>query len=75
MLAALGEPIMSSTLMLPGDQLPLTDVGEIEERIGRQIELIVDGGPAGVEPTSVIDFSSGSIEILRIGRGDVSTLG
>jgi L-lactate dehydrogenase (cytochrome) len=44
MLAALGEPIMSSTLMLPGDQMPLTDAAEIEERIGNQIELIVDGG-------------------------------
>ena len=74
MLAALGEPIMSSTLMLPGDQLPLTDAAEIEERIGNQIELIVDGGPAGIEPTSVVDLSGGSVEILRVGRGDVSAL-
>jgi len=74
MLAALGEPIMSSTLMLPGDQLPLTNAAEIEERIGNQIELIVDGGPAGIEPTSVIDLSGGSVEILRVGRGDVSAL-
>lgn len=74
MLAALGEPIMSSTLMLPGDQMPLTNAAEIEERIGNQIELIVDGGPAGIEPTSVIDLSGGSVEILRVGRGDVSAL-
>jgi tRNA threonylcarbamoyl adenosine modification protein (Sua5/YciO/YrdC/YwlC family) len=74
MLNALGEPIMSSTLSLPGDDFPLTDVVEIEERIGNQIELIVDGGPVGVEPTSVIDLSTGSIEILRVGRGDVSAL-
>lgn len=74
MLNALGEPIMSSTLSLPGDEFPLTDVVEIEERIGNQIELIIDGGPTGVEPTSVIDLSEGSVEILRVGRGDVSSL-
>ena len=74
MLNALGEPIMSSTLTLPGDDLPLTDAAEIEERIGSQIELIVDGGSAGIEPTSVIDLSEGSIEVLRVGRGDVSSL-
>jgi len=65
---------MSSTLLLPGDDLPLTDVYEIEERIGNQIEMIVDGGPTGVEPTTVIDLSGGSIEVLRQGLGDVSSL-
>ena len=74
MLNALGEPIMSSTLMLPGDELPLTDVDEINERIGNQIELIVDGDHAGIEPTSVVDLTGGSVEILRVGRGDVSSL-
>ena len=74
MLNALGEPIMSSTLTLPGDELPLTDAVEIEERIGNDIELIIDGGPTGVEPTTVIDLSEGTVEILREGRGDVSSL-
>jgi tRNA threonylcarbamoyl adenosine modification protein (Sua5/YciO/YrdC/YwlC family) len=74
MLEALGEPIMSSTLTLPGDDTPLTDVNEIEARIGRQIDMIVDGGSAGIEPTSVIDLSGGSVEILRKGRGDVTAL-
>jgi tRNA threonylcarbamoyl adenosine modification protein (Sua5/YciO/YrdC/YwlC family) len=73
-LGALGEPIMSSTLTLPGDDMPLTDVDEIEARIGHQIDLIVEGGTAGVEPTSVIDLSEGSINILRKGRGDISEL-
>lgn len=73
-LDALGEPIMSSTLTLPGDDMPLTEPSEIEERIGRQIDLIVDGGPVGIEPTSVIDLSGGSVEVLREGRGDVSAL-
>jgi len=71
-LEALGEPIMSSTLMLPGDDRPLTDPGDIEERIGHQIDLIIDAGPTGIEPTSVLDLSSGTVEVLRIGRGDVS---
>ncbi len=74
MLNSLGEPIMSSTLTLPGDDLPLTNAVEIEERIGNDIELIIDGGPTGVEPTSVIDLSEGTVEILREGRGDVSSL-
>ena len=72
MLAELGEPIMSSTLSLPGDSSPLTDPQEIEERIGHQIEAVIDAGPAGIEPTTVLDLSGGSVEILRVGRGDVS---
>ena len=74
MLGALGEPIMSSTLTLPGDDAPLTDVHEIEARIGHQIDMIVDGGATGNEPTSVIDLSEGSVEILREGCGDVTAL-
>jgi len=73
-LHALGEPIMSSTLTLPGDDRPLTDPLDIEERIGHQIDLIIDGGPAGIEPTSVIDLSGGTAEVLRVGRGDLSGL-
>ena len=71
-LEALGEPIMSSTLLLPGDDLPLTDPYEIEQRIGHEIDLIIDAGPTGIEPTSVIDLSQDTVEVLRIGRGDVS---
>lgn len=73
-LGTLGEPIMSSTLLLPGDDMPLTEAHAIEERIGHQIDLIVDAGPTGIEPTSVIDLSGGSVEVLRVGRGDVSAL-
>ena len=70
----LGEPIMSSTLALPGDDMPLTDPAEIEERIGHEIEAIVDAGATGIEPTSVLDLTSGVVEVLRVGRGDVSAL-
>ncbi len=74
MLDSLGEPLMSSTLLLPGDDIPLTDVHNIEDRIGNQIDMIVDGGPTGIEPTTVIDLSGGSVEVLRQGLGDISTL-
>ncbi len=73
-LKELGEPIMSSTLTLPGADLPLNDAFEIQEKIGDRIEMIVDAGPIGIEPTSVIDLSGGSVRILREGRGDVSSL-
>ena len=74
MLDTLGEPIMSSTLSLPGDDVPLTDAADIEERIGHQVDVIVDSGATGIEPTTVLDLSHGSVEILRVGRGDVSAL-
>ena len=74
MLDELGEPIMSSTLTLPGDDRPLTDPGEIEARIGHKVDVIIDAGPAGIEPTSVLDLTSGTVEVLREGLGDVSAL-
>lgn len=74
MLETLGEPIMSSTLTLPGDSMPLTDPAEIEDRIGHEIDAIIDAGPTGIEPTSVLDMTSGVLEVLRYGRGDVSAL-
>jgi len=73
-LERLGEPIMSSTLTLPGDSMPLTDPFEIEDRIGHEIDAIVDAGPTGIEPTSVLDMTGGAVEVLRAGRGDVSAL-
>ena len=74
MLETLAEPIMSSTLTLPGDDMPLTDPLEIEARIGHEIDAIVDAGPAGLEPTTVLDMTRGMVEVLRQGRGDVSAL-
>lgn len=74
MLELLGEPIMSSTLALPGDDIPMTQPDDIERRVGHEIEIIVDGGSVGIEPTTVVDLSSGGVKILREGRGDVSTL-
>lgn len=75
MLSSLGEPIMSSTLLLPGHDIPVSDADEIEESIGGEIDLIVDGGSTGIEPTTVIDLSGGTVEVLREGRGDTASLG
>lgn len=74
MLDSLGEPVMSSTLQLPEDEMPLTDPFDIDARIGHDIEMIIDAGPTGIAPTSVVDLSEGRIRILRVGRGDVSSL-
>ena len=74
MLAALGEPIMSSTLLLPGDEIPLTDAQDIRDRLERRVELIVDGGSCGIEPTTVLDLSKGDVQVLREGKGSVAGL-
>jgi tRNA threonylcarbamoyl adenosine modification protein (Sua5/YciO/YrdC/YwlC family) len=73
LLGALGEPLMSSTLLLPNDPLPLTDPEEIRDKLERQVDLIIDGGTCGIEPTSVLDLSGESVKVLRKGKGDVST--
>jgi tRNA threonylcarbamoyl adenosine modification protein (Sua5/YciO/YrdC/YwlC family) len=72
LLEILGEPLMSSTLLLPGDSLPLTEPEEVAERVGKLVDAIIDGGACGVEPTSIVDFSRGEIAILRRGKGDTS---
>jgi tRNA threonylcarbamoyl adenosine modification protein (Sua5/YciO/YrdC/YwlC family) len=72
LLEILGEPLMSSTLLLPGDSLPLTEPEEVVERVGKLVDAIIDGGACGVEPTSIVDFSRGEIAVLRRGKGDTS---
>ena len=72
LLAELGEPIMSSTLLLPGETLTRTDPAEIKQRLDHQVDLVIDGGTGGVEPSSVVDLSSGVPVVVRRGRGDVS---
>ncbi len=72
LIGALGEPLMSSTLLLPGDSLPMTEPEEIRDRLTRQVDLVIDGGHCGVEPTSVLDLSGEEIVVVRRGKGDVS---
>jgi len=72
LLTELGEPIMSSTLLLPGEELPRTDAKEIYELLEQKVDMVLDGGNCGLVPTSVIDLSSGLAEVVRVGRGDVA---
>jgi len=74
LLEELGQPIMSSTLIEPGADLPLDDPDEIREKYHKQVDLIIDGGHCGHEPTTVISLIDGSPEIVRKGKGDVSFL-
>src|SRR5919106_6500648 len=71
-LEALGEPIMSSTLLLPGEDAVPTDPELIYERFGKQVDLVIDGGNCGFEPTTVVDFTEGVPQVIRQGKGDIS---
>jgi tRNA threonylcarbamoyl adenosine modification protein (Sua5/YciO/YrdC/YwlC family) len=75
LLEELGEPIMSSTLMLPGDELPLNDAEEIEDRLSAQLDAILDGGACGLEPTTVVDLAATPPAVVRVGRGSVAPFG
>ncbi|MFF4379993.1 L-threonylcarbamoyladenylate synthase [Kitasatospora sp. NPDC092039] len=72
LLAELGEPLLSSTLVLPGDDEPMTQGWEIKERLDHVLDAVVDSGDCGTEPTTVVDFSGGAPEITRRGAGDPS---
>ncbi|WP_037587930.1 L-threonylcarbamoyladenylate synthase [Stenoxybacter acetivorans] len=74
LLADLGEPLLSCTLMLPEDSEPLTDPYEIRDRLEHSVDLIIDGGWCGIEPTTVIDMTDG-IVLLRQGKGNASMFG
>ncbi|MGK5496760.1 L-threonylcarbamoyladenylate synthase [Streptomyces sp. URMC 125] len=70
LLAELGEPLLSSTLLMPGEDEPMTQGWEIKERLDHVIDAVVDSGDCGTEPTTVVDFSGGDAEIVRRGAGD-----
>jgi tRNA threonylcarbamoyl adenosine modification protein (Sua5/YciO/YrdC/YwlC family) len=72
LLDELGEPILSSTLLLPGDEDPMTEGWEIKDRLDHQIDAVIDSEDCGVEPTTVVDFSDGTAEVVRRGAGDPS---
>lgn len=74
-LEELGQPLLSATLILQGEEEPMTDPELIRERLERQIELVIDGGACGLEPTTVIDLTSEEPELLRRGRGDPAMFG
>jgi len=71
----LGEPLIGTTLQLPGDDHMLSDPDEVLERLGKQIELVIDGGAGTLEPTTVIDLTGPAPELVREGRGDPAAFG
>ena len=74
LLAELEEPIMSSTLWMLGDDLPLNDAHDIEERIGHEVDLIIDAGPCDLQPTTVVEIDHGQVNVVRHGKGEANAL-
>jgi tRNA threonylcarbamoyl adenosine modification protein (Sua5/YciO/YrdC/YwlC family) len=75
LLEEMGEPLLSSTLMLPGDELPLNDMDEIRERMENDVDVVLDGGPCGVEMTTVVDLTGDMPVIVRQGKGSIAAFG
>ncbi|MDR0716796.1 MAG: threonylcarbamoyl-AMP synthase [Azoarcus sp.] len=75
LLAELGEPLLSSTLLLPGEEMPLTDAVEIRARLEREVELVIEAGVCRPEATTVIDLSTGAPVLVRAGRGRLESFG
>ena len=71
LLATIGEPLMSSTLLLPGDEYPLTDPDEIRDILEHQLDLVIDGGFCGLEPTTVVNLEDDIPVVTRAGKGEV----
>jgi tRNA threonylcarbamoyl adenosine modification protein (Sua5/YciO/YrdC/YwlC family) len=72
LLAELGEPLVSSTLLLPGEEEPLNDAYDIRQRLEHQVDLVIDGGPCGIEPTTVVNLIGEVPAITRPGKGSVA---
>jgi len=75
LLEELGEPLMSSTLALPGSDLPLTDPEDIRDRLEHEVDLVIDGGVCGLDPTTVVDMEGDVPRVVRVGKGDVAPFG
>ena len=74
LLTQLGEPLMSVTLIMPGESLPLNEPNVIRERLEHSVDLVIDGGPCDARPTTVVGLLTDTPEILRHGRGDAGAL-
>jgi tRNA threonylcarbamoyl adenosine modification protein (Sua5/YciO/YrdC/YwlC family) len=72
LLAELGQPLIGTTLILPGSEEPLNDPDDIRDALQKQVELVIDGGSCSLQPTTVVDLSGAGPVVLREGRGDVS---
>jgi tRNA threonylcarbamoyl adenosine modification protein (Sua5/YciO/YrdC/YwlC family) len=71
LLADLGEPLMSVTLIMPGEEYPMLDPYDIRDTLQHEVDLVIDGGYCGMEPTTVVDLADDVPVILRVGKGDV----
>ena len=75
LLALLGQPLLATTLIPPGESEPLNDAHEIRERFQKQLQAVVDAGACPMQPTTVVDFSGDEPLLVRVGRGDPARLG
>jgi tRNA threonylcarbamoyl adenosine modification protein (Sua5/YciO/YrdC/YwlC family) len=75
LLDVLEQPLISTTLQLPGDELPLNDVDDIRARLDHLVDFVLDAGPCGIEPTTVVDLSGAEAVVIREGKGDLAALG
>jgi len=72
LLEELNAPLMTTSMLLPGQDIPWTEAGEINEALGSRVDLVIDGGPCGLEPSTVVDLYDGVPQVIREGAGDVS---
>ncbi len=72
LLEELGEPLMTTSLLLPDQEMPFTEAPDIRQRIGKLVDLIIDGGACGMEPSTVVDLYDGIPEVIRHGKGEAS---
>lgn len=75
LLEILGQPLLGTTLIMPGDEVALNDAHEIRERLQKQIQAVIDAGACPLEPTTVVDLTSGEAVLVRHGRGDLARVG
>lgn len=73
-LDALGEPLMSVTLILPGQKLPVASIDDMYEKLNDKVDIIADGGSCGFDPTTIVDLTGSEPEVVRVGKGDVGEL-
>ncbi|MFC1750268.1 L-threonylcarbamoyladenylate synthase [Pseudomonadota bacterium] len=74
MLEELGEPILTTTLLLPGEEYPMTDPYDMRDTLGNQVDLVIDGGYCGLEPTTVVELLDDAPKVVRPGKGPVEAL-
>ena len=75
LLETLGEPLISCTLQFPDADGPVSDPQEVRQRLSREVDLVLDAGNCGIDPTTVLDLTGGGVQLMRQGKGDVSRLG